>query len=93
MTKKREIWDFLFWFALVVLFLWALGKAFGVIKSPVWVESIPIFSMVFMAGALWQKVNNMFKDVEEIKDVINGRFTKLENEHSLAMNGKLKIRH
>ncbi len=91
--RQRNALDLLFWIALIVLLFWASGKMLGLISSPAWIEMIPVFSAVFMAGTLWQKITNMFADVRYIKKVMAERFSKLEHEHSLVMSGKLKVKH
>lgn len=88
--KKLSTWDWIFWIALLVLLGWALAKSFGLINSPIWVETIPIYTVIFMAGALWQKINMLTDDMHNIKKIIP-RFNRLEHEHEIAM-GRVKIK-
>jgi len=89
--------DLLFWVSLIVLALWVVGKAAGIIKSPVWVDMIPYASAVFIAGTVWQKVSSAFDDIKAIKDDmkkiddIDKRLYGLEREH-IAIT-QLKSRH
>jgi hypothetical protein len=94
--------DFLDWIMILGALLiigWALLKAFGILHSPIWVDMIPYFGVggATLAGAY--KLGKIKKGIEETEEkvdkilVIEERFKKLEIEHSLAMNGKLKIKH
>ena len=89
MPEDLSPWDWIFWIALIILLGWALGKAIGLISSPAWMETLPIFTIIFMAGALWQKINTVAGDIEDIKK-LNERFNRLEYEHEIAM-GRVKI--
>ena len=93
MTRGRISWvDVIFWLALLLLAFWIIAKLLGLINTPTIVEIIPYISAVFIAGSMWQQFKHVEKDVEDIK-IIARRFEKLEHEHSLVMNGKLKIKH
>ena len=78
---KISLEDAVFWGALLVLFAWALGKATGLIRSPAWVETIPVFSIVFAAGALYQKFSALVAEVGGLTRTVEGMktsFVKLE---------------
>ena len=53
--SKVDISDILAWTSLLILFLWALGKSFGIIHSPNWVEMIPTFTGVGAVAAILLK--------------------------------------
>ena len=83
--------------ALLILF-WAVLKIIGVINSPVWVDMIPFFGIgLAIIGGVYKlgKIMRGIEDTEEKIDSllqIKDRFSKIEHEHNLALNGKLKIR-
>lgn len=81
--------DIIFWLALLVLLIWIILKAFGVINSPAIVEIIPYISGIFILGSVWQQFRNMQNDLRHIK-FSTGRLLKVEHEHDLFMSGSLK---
>jgi len=75
-----DITDILIWTGILIITLWALGKATGLINSPVWVDMIPVFGVVvtiagisLKIGAILQKLNQVIIDIGdmqmEIKDI------------------------
>ncbi len=93
MIRGRTSWvDVIFWLALLLLAFWIIAKLLGLINTPIIVEIIPYISAVFIAGSIWQQFKYVERDVEDIK-IIARRFEKLEHEHKLVIDGKLKIRH
>lgn len=73
--------DIIFYIALIVFFVWIVGKAVGVIHSPAWVEMIPYGSALVAAGAMFEKLRNTSNKVEDIdRDVrgIDKRVVKIE---------------
>jgi hypothetical protein len=69
------------------------------INSPIWIEMIPYFSVgivllggIYKLGKIKQGIENTELKVNKILS-IEERFTRLENEHNLAMNGKIKFKH
>jgi hypothetical protein len=65
------IYDWIFWISLVITALWFTLKIIGVIKTPVWVELIPVGSIVFAAGVFFQKVEHISDDLHEFKADMN----------------------
>ena len=59
--------DWVFIISILILLLWIIGKSIGVIQSPVYIDMIPYLSIVFSAGALFQKIREMDKNIREIK--------------------------
>ena len=79
--KKRyhlDVTDILIWTGIFIITVWALGKATGLINSPVWVDMIPVFGVVvtiagisLKIGAILQKLNQVIIDVGDIRMEIN----------------------
>jgi len=74
MKFKISLWAVLFWGGLIVLVLWALGKATGIINTPLWIDMIPYFSVAtalagggIKAGKVLQKIDTVCQDVKEVK--------------------------
>jgi len=94
-----EGWDFLIIIGALVILIWALLKAFGVIHSPAWVEMVPYFGAgaSIIGGAY--KLGKIKKGIEQTDEkvdkilAIEQRFTKVENEHNLVMCGQMKVKH
>jgi len=97
--KKFDIWDIMILIGALLIITWALLKSFGIINTPAWVEMIPYFGAgaSIIGGAY--KLGKIKKGIEETQEKVNKilkieqRFIKLENEHNLAMGGKLNIAH
>lgn len=97
--EERDIWTALIIFGALLILIWALLKAIGIIQSPVWVEMIPYVGggLSIIGGAY--KLGKIKKGIEETEEKVDKilkieeRFNKIEYEHNLAMNGKLNINH
>ena len=70
MTEMKTEYDWTDWvfiISMLILLLWIIGKTIGFIRSPVYIDMIPYLSIVFSAGALFQKIREMDKNIKEIK--------------------------
>ena len=96
MVKRGDFLDWVIIGGGLVILIWALLKAFNVIHSPTWVSMVPyVGGAISIMGGAYKlgKIKRGIEQTEEKVDkllVIEQRFNKLENEHSLAMQGKLK---
>jgi hypothetical protein len=100
-TFKDKFWDVVIWVSLVIILIWVLLKSFGIIHSPLWVEMIPYYSglsfllgIVYKAGKIVETINYMGYDIKVLKnkfDSFENRFSKIEHEHDLCIQGKLKL--
>ena len=71
---KYILGDIMFWAGIIILVLWALGKSFGIINSPNWIEMIPYFTIaVTLSGAgvklgrTLEKIDNMEKELNSLR--------------------------
>lgn len=99
MAKRNlDFWDIVILIGALVIIFWAISKALGII-SPIWVDTLPYFGVgAAIIGGVYKlgKIKRGIEDTEKKVDKILGieeRFNKLEHEHKLVMNGKLKIKH
>lgn len=99
MKRRLDFWDILLIIVAFSIFGWALLKSVGILHSPVWVEMIPylsggigILGVVYKLGKIKQGIDETKFKVNKILS-IEQKFNKLENEHNLAMQGKLKFKH
>ena len=53
---EKDIWDVLFWVMLFILAAYIIGKLTGLISTPEWVDLIPLITIFFGAGILYQKL-------------------------------------
>ena len=53
---KFDIWDVIIWISLLILIAYIIAKLTGLINTPEWVNLIPLITLVFFAGAFYQKV-------------------------------------
>ncbi|MBU3913216.1 MAG: hypothetical protein KKB21_02765 [Nanoarchaeota archaeon] len=99
MARSWDFWDVVLLIGALLILFWALLKALGIIHSAIWVEMLPYFGAgLSLIGAAYKlgKIKNGIDVTERKVDRllhIEERFRNVETEHSLAMNGKLKIRH
>ena len=53
---RWDIWDVIIWLSLIILILYIIAKLIGLINTPEWLSLVPIITLVFFAGAFYQKV-------------------------------------
>lgn len=84
--EKRRIglWDIFFWIGMAILIMWIITKLFGIIKTPIFFELMPVITFVFFAGGFYQKVNDLVTKVDRISD-------KLETLESRVNNLDLRV--
>src|SRR3989344_8195752 len=87
---KIEISDIIIWISLLILIIYVIAKLLGLINTPEWHNLLPIITLIFFAGAFYQKVlsfmwimnnrtNYLKKSTDNIKEQINENFNKLDN--------------
>lgn len=97
--KKLEFWDIVILTGAILIIVWALLKSLGIINTLIWIDMLPYFGAgaSIIGGAY--KLGKITRGIESTENKVNRilrieeRFNKLENEHNLAMGGKLKINH
>lgn len=97
--KKEDFWNVLIVGGAILILIWALLKSLGIINTPVWVDMIPYFGVgaSILGGAY--RLGKIKKGIEETEKKVNvilnleEKFNRIEHEHNLFMNGKLKIKH
>lgn len=67
MAKKRSFWDILAWICFGIVVLYFLLKILGVLKSPISIDIVALISGSYFIGKFVQKIDNVSKDVEDIK--------------------------
>ncbi len=71
--RKIEISDIIIWISLLVLITYVLAKLVGLINTPEWINLIPIITLIFFAGAFYQKVLGFIGVMHHISSVLNIR--------------------
>ena len=97
--NKTNFFDYLIICGALLILVWSILKAAGLINSPVWLDMVPYFGggISILGGAY--KLGKIKKGIEDTNEKvtklikIEERFSKLENEHNLAMSRKLKFSH
>ncbi len=84
---KFDVWDIIIWISLLVLVAYIIAKLTGLIKTPEWVNLIPVITLVFFAGAFYQKVlgfmERMFVRTDYLKknlDNVNGQLNNISSK-------------
>ncbi len=68
---ERDIWTALIIFGALLILIWALLKAFGIIQSPVWVEMVPyIGGGISIIGGAY-KLGKIKKGIGETEDKVD----------------------
>lgn len=75
MEKKMSVWDIIAWIVLILILVWLILKATGIINTPALIEYAPYFGAVYLAGWQIHKLEIVSRDVQELKkfkgDTIN----------------------
>ena len=90
---KRGIsfWDILAWIVLVLILLWLVLKAFGIINTSVLLEYAPYFGAVYLAGWQIHKLETVANDVKDLKKFKEATISKINNiETNCKINYKTK---
>ncbi len=74
--RKIEIWDVLFWIGMFILIGYIIGKLFGWINSPVWVDLIPVITITFLVGVSYQKILGSLDRIYNRTDYLKGKLDK-----------------
>ncbi len=77
-TYFSNIWDALMWLSLLLIVLWALAKAVGLINTPLIIEMAPMILMGFAAGKFFQEQKEFRKDMRRELTELSGRILRLE---------------
>ena len=77
---KKDIWDFLFWLMLAIALGFVILKIAGIIKTPDWVNYIPIMTIIFAAGIAYQKLFSFMNTMNSRTLYLKNRFELIENK-------------
>jgi hypothetical protein len=102
-----NFWDIVALTGAVLILFWATLKSLGVLHSPAWIEMIPFFGigitflgfilgLAYKFGGIINKIESTNFKVGKLADQFSQfeqRFNRIEHEHNLAVNGKLKFKH
>ncbi len=61
---RSKVYGAIGWTGLALILLWYILKSTGVIKTPLWIELLPMAIAVFTAGAFVQRICS---DIGELK--------------------------
>ena len=80
MSEHTHNWntaEILTWIGIAIIFLWAVGKSFGWISSPVWVDMIPVYGAAaalsgisVSIGKTLQKLDRVINDVKQTEQTV-----------------------
>ena len=71
MPLPKRIVDYIVYLSLLIFAIWIIGKLFGIIQSPAWVELVPYAVALMAAGAFLEMVRRMAKDVTEVSQKVS----------------------
>ena len=73
---RSKVYGAIFWICEALILLWYILKSTGVIKTPLWIELLPVAIAIFGAGAVLQQVHNdigtLKTDVGTLKTDVSG---------------------
>jgi len=87
--RKIEISDIIIWISLIILIAYVIGKLTGLINTPEWLSLLPLISLIFFAGAFYQKVlgfmGQMYQRTDYLKKKLNEHDKRFDNiSHQLS---------
>ncbi len=68
---KGLIETVMFWASIATLVLWALGKSFGIIHSPNWMEMVPYFTIAIAVSSASTKVGRTIERIDHMDKEVN----------------------
>ncbi len=77
---KFGIWDIIIWISLLILIIYIIAKLIGIINTPDWINLIPVITLVFFAGAFYQKVIGFMERMFMRTDYLKEKLDKVNNE-------------
>lgn len=78
MKKELNIWDVIAWIVLILILMWLILKAFGIINTPILVEYAPYFGAVYLAGWQIHKLSVVASEVRELKKFKDATINKMK---------------
>lgn len=76
---KYDIWDVIIWISLLILIAYIIAKLAGLINTPEWINLIPLITLIFFAGAFYQKVLGFMYLMSNRTDYLKNGLDKIEN--------------
>ena len=77
--KRMSFWDVLAWIALLIIIVWLVLKTAGIINTPLWLEYVPIYTAVYIAGWAMHKLDSVADDVKDLKKFKDGTITEINS--------------
>ena len=77
---KKDIWDILFWIAMLILIIYILAKLTGLINTPEWINLLPIITIVFMIGISYQKAISFMGTMQRRTNYLKQHLNNIENK-------------
>ena len=71
MKRGISVWDVLAWVALASIVVWGILKVTGLINTPLLLEYYPLFAVSYVFGWQMNKLNDVSKEVEGLKNFRN----------------------
>lgn len=65
--KEADIFDVAFYLILLSMLAWFVGKVFGYINTPAWIEYFPVAGAIFGGGIFYKKVDILGETCKEMK--------------------------
>lgn len=86
LKMKKDIWDIIFWVLLGISLLVIILKLTGVINTPDLIAYLPVITLIFASGIVYQKLLTFMNSMYERTDYLK---TKIDNiEHKTIENEK-----
>ena len=82
MTQRElNIWDYLFYFSLLVLTLWLMLKSLGIIQTPFWLEyGVPMLSLIITLLTFYQNILDKISKLSVSLAMLNTKSDHLEKD-------------
>ena len=77
---KKDIWDILFWIAMIILIIYIIAKLLGLINTPEWLNLLPIITLAFAIGTFYQKVGEFMERTLNRTDYLKNSLDNVMNK-------------
>jgi hypothetical protein len=89
--RKYLIHDIIIYGSLVIILIWALLKAFGIINSPTFIEMIPVITGIICALAVLLKFGSTQGDIQTNITWLKACFSKMDQRQKNVASSLIRL--
>ena len=77
---RSKIYMTIYWTCSALILLWYVLKSTGVIKTPLWIELLPVALAIFGAGAVFQEMRIDIRELKKNVSILTRRADHFEKD-------------